>query len=195
MTYDYYDSEHFPHIETDFLTEDECKQLIDFTENNLHLFDQEESQNVSFWSKRVIDINKISDPAIRDLLITINKDTNYAVNCLDNREEILYPDTLTIVRWHRGYELHPHADREEQDGSTHPFPWRDFASVIYLNDDFEGGEIYWPNKDIEYKPQARSLAIFPGTNEFLHGVREVPEGVRYTIASFFTYDKSKCIRI
>ena len=55
-----------------------------------------------------------------------------------------------------------------------------------------GGEIYFPNKENYCPPiEPGMLVFFPGTLEFLHGVKEVTEGTRYTIASFFTRDKSK----
>jgi predicted 2-oxoglutarate/Fe(II)-dependent dioxygenase YbiX len=87
--------------------------------------------------------------------------------------------------------LHPHADSENPDGIPHPFPWRDFASVIYLNDDYDGGTIYFPNLNIELKPLPGTLITFPGTLRYLHGVRRVTGGMRHTIASFITFDESK----
>lgn len=99
----------------------------------------------------------------------------------------IYSDLCQFVRWFDGYELQPHADSMNPDGSIHPFPYREFASITYLNDDFEGGEIYFPNKD-NFSPKIKSgmLVIFPGTVEYLHGVKSVSEGTRYTIASFYT---------
>lgn len=191
----YYDSDDFPYVGLEFLTDEECQKLIDFTENNLGLFDEDKSQSEDFWSKRVIDYKNVPDPEIKELMVSINDDVCGVLSELSILNRTLYPDTLQIVRWYKGYELTPHADRENPDNSPHPFSWRDFATVVYLNDDYEGGEIYWPNKDMEYKPVKGSLAIFPGTKEFLHGVREVPEGVRYTIASFFTYDKTKALKL
>jgi len=192
MYMSYYDPLKYPYIQENFLTYDECDAIIAYTEKNLNLFDNS-GQNNDFWSKRVIDYHKVDDALLRNNIITISRDVECVVHALAKDKKPLVPDTLQIVRWMRGYELHPHADREEPNGTPHPFPWRDFASVIYLNDNFEGGQIHWPNKKIEWKPTKGSLAIFPGTLEFLHGVREVPEGVRYTIASFYTYNQEKAI--
>jgi len=188
----YYDPQRYPFIQRSFLTNGECNAIIDYTEKNLELFDTSGQTN-GFWSKRVIDYHRVTDPAIRYLLIQLSLDVGFVVQNLALDKRKLVPDTLQIVRWMRGYELHPHADRENPNGTPHNFPWRDFASVIYLNDNFPGGEIHWPNKNIEWKPEKGSLAVFPGTLEFLHGVREVPEGVRYTIASFYTYNQEKAI--
>ena len=188
----YYDSDKFPYIQHNFLSDEECDAIVAFTNDHLNLFDNEEQPH-GFWSKRVINYDQIPEQNLQNRLVAISYSVSMIVSELSERKEILVPDTLQIVRWVNGYELRPHADKEEPDGSPHPFPWRDFGTVIYLNDDFEGGQIHWPNKGIEWKPVKGSLAIFPGTVEFLHGVRNVPNGVRYTIPSFYTYDTTKAI--
>jgi predicted 2-oxoglutarate/Fe(II)-dependent dioxygenase YbiX len=103
----------------------------------------------------------------------------------------IYADTLQLVRWLPGNSQDPHADSENEDGAPHPFSWREQASIIYINDDFVGGEVYFPDYDLELKPEAGMLVTFPGTTEYMHGVRPVESGVRYTIASFWATDSSK----
>jgi hypothetical protein len=58
--------------------------------------------------------------------------------------------------------------------------------VIYLNDNFDGGEIYYPNQDFFYKPKERSMIIHPATEEYTHGVKEVVGNTRYCLAFFAT---------
>lgn len=186
----YYNSELFPYILPDFLTEPECDIIMSYTERHLNLFDHG-GQPDSFWDKRVINVTEFEDKNIRDLIVHINKNIEMTVEKLCGKK--VYPDTLQVVRWIRGYELKPHADKENPNGDPHPFPWRDFATLVYLNDDYVGGEIYWPNKNKELKPKKGTLAIFPGTLEFLHGVRDTTEGTRYTLPSFFTLDASRSL--
>ena len=64
-----------------------------------------------------------------------------------------------------------HADCEEPDGSPNQFPWRAFASIIYLNDEYEGGAIHFPNRPApELKPGL--LAYFPSTANYPTGWRK-----------------------
>jgi hypothetical protein len=56
--------------------------------------------------------------------------------------------------------------------------------VLYLNDDYEGGQIYYPNLEIAIKPEAGSLVMHPGTEEYLHGVATVTSGIRYVGTAF-----------
>ena len=52
------------------------------------------------------------------------------------------------------------------------------AFIIYLNDDYEGGEICYPEYNIEYKPAAGDLVVH--CVETPHGVNIVKSGIRYT---------------
>ena len=56
--------------------------------------------------------------------------------------------------------------------------------VIYLNDDFDGGEIYYPSLNIEYKPKAGSMIVHPANKLYSHGVKEVFGNTRYCLAFF-----------
>jgi hypothetical protein len=56
--------------------------------------------------------------------------------------------------------------------------------VVYLNDDYEGGQIYYPEKNIAIKPKKCALVMHPGNEEYQHGVREVIKGDRYAVTLF-----------
>lgn len=97
----------------------------------------------------------------------------------------LFSDTIQVVRWD-GQEMPPHQDDRHPDDTPHNTPWREWASIIYLNDSFEGGEIYFPETGETYKPVAGSLIFFEG--RLWHGVRAVQAGIRYTSPGWFTSD-------
>ena len=84
----------------------------------------------------------------------------------------------------------PHADKELHSGpdagKTNDFPWYDIAGLFYINDDYEGGELYFPNQGIQFKPKAGSAYFFPGDMNYIHGVTEVKSGIRYTVPFFWT---------
>jgi hypothetical protein len=91
-----------------------------------------------------------------------------------------------ISKWPIGGIQTPHADKEWEDGSAAGQNYYDIGSVIYLNNDFEGGEVYFPQHGVELKPKPGSAVAFPGDMFFLHGVNEVKEKERYTIPIFWT---------
>jgi hypothetical protein len=99
-----------------------------------------------------------------------------------------------MSKWPIGGKQKPHADKEWEDGSPGEQNYYDIGSVIYLSDDHEGGEIYFPEFNIELKPKPGTAICFPGDLFFMHGVREVKKTERYTIPIFWTvlkYEKEK----
>ena len=58
-----------------------------------------------------------------------------------------------------------------------------YGIVIYYNDDYEGGEIEYPELGIVHKPKARSLVLHGGN--ILHGPKRlIGDGSRYFSTSF-----------
>ncbi|HTW35335.1 MAG TPA: 2OG-Fe(II) oxygenase [Rhizomicrobium sp.] len=103
----------------------------------------------------------------------------------------LYSDTAQLVRWHEGQELTPHADNIEPDGHPNATPHRAFSSLIYLNDDYDGGETYFPGYGVRLAPSAGALVLFGAGPQYVHGVTRVTRGQRYTYAGWFTFDKDR----
>jgi hypothetical protein len=64
----------------------------------------------------------------------------------------------------------------------------DFSCVYYVNDNYEGGEIYMPIIGMTIKPKANSLLIWSHTwhEDMAHGVKPVTSGTRYMSQGFFT---------
>lgn len=57
-----------------------------------------------------------------------------------------------------------------------------YGIIMYLNDNFTGGEIVYPDLGVEYFPKPGALLVHRA-NE-LHGVNEVHSGVRYSMTAF-----------
>jgi predicted 2-oxoglutarate/Fe(II)-dependent dioxygenase YbiX len=92
-------------------------------------------------------------------------------------------DALLVMRWDEGDHLDPHYDDRNMDGTPNWSSWREWAGLVYLNDDFAGGEIHLPELGVEYKPRAGSFCFFPASR--LHGVKRIEQGKRYTCAQWF----------
>ena len=58
-----------------------------------------------------------------------------------------------------------------------------FSSLVYLNDDYEGGELFFENEIIKMK--ALSCIVFESNEKNMHGVLEIKKGKRYTIPSWY----------
>ncbi len=185
----------------DFLTKEETTTLVNYAKklSEKDLWDKSDPHPA--WHDRYVHASSLQNKAkgfgekedleICDLMVDIRKRIKNKIIEIRGINVPLYADTLQLVRWLPGNEQHPHADSENKDGSAHPYPWRDYASVTYLNDEYEGGLIYFPDYELELKPVPGTMVTFPGTVEYIHGVSKVESGVRYTMASFWTFDPSK----
>jgi hypothetical protein len=61
--------------------------------------------------------------------------------------------------------------------------WSGHMSVlIYLNDNYEGGEIVFPKQNIKIKPKSGMLIAFPGNEMYPHLVEPCYGDLRYTIS-------------
>jgi hypothetical protein len=104
-------------------------------------------------------------------------------NCSINPESG-HSEIVHIARYRPGTRLNEHADKVCES-------WRDLSNVLYFNDDYEGGEIYFTQYGKEFKPKAGSLLIFPAAANFSHGVREITSGYRLATSTFWVVSEWK----
>jgi hypothetical protein len=62
----------------------------------------------------------------------------------------------------------------------------DIATLIYINNNYSGGDIYFPEYNISHKPEPGDLLTFPDNPDYVHGVRAISDGIRYTTPRWFT---------
>ncbi|XP_005798321.1 prolyl 3-hydroxylase 1 [Xiphophorus maculatus] len=79
--------------------------------------------------------------------------------------------------------------KKEPPAYTH----RDYSAILYLNDDFEGGEFIFTELDAktvtaEVHPRCGRVVGFGAGKENPHGVRAVTKGQRCAVALWFTLD-------
>ncbi len=169
-----------------FITEQERKQLLYYAKSAAAAWETYLLPG-DVWYGRLINPRGMP-PKILKLMASIRRRAAKTIKAYYEIEAPVYADTLQLVRWHPGNHQAPHADCEEPDGRPNQFPWRAFASIIYLNDDFEGGQIHFPRLGLEPRIKPRMLAFFPSTSDYLHGVKEITAGTRYTHSCFYTFD-------
>ena len=60
------------------------------------------------------------------------------------------------------------------------------AGWVYLNDDYDGGDISFINQDISFKPKAGDLVMFPGNIHYWYSVKPA-NGSRYIMPIWFDF--------
>lgn len=114
-----------------------------------------------------------------------------AVQIIFGRE--VRANTSHAQKWDVGGFASPHSDNSDNDGKPNAFEINKYVGILYLNDSYEGGDLYFCDKEKEmdpylsFKPNAYSYYVFPGGYENIHGVSEITEGTRYTMVSFWDF--------
>ena len=179
----------FPLVVKNFLSEDDINLFMGYVSAQNF---GELSEN--YWDGRVILLSSVKDIQVQNLLISKRIEIMQLTESilLDNGiDHKLYSDTICFSRWPEGYALEPHADSENTDDTRHEYPCRNFGSVMYLNSDYDGGEIYFPRIGLKFKPEPGTMILFPGTLKYLHGVKKITTGVRHTVATFLSFDNDQ----
>jgi len=101
--------------------------------------------------------------------------------------ETLYPfagknikgreSSIHLLKYGEGGHLPAHIDQGVSS--------RVLSSVMYLNDDYAGGEIEFVQSDVKLKPEAGSIIFFPSNFLYVHEVHEITSGYRYSMPHWY----------
>lgn len=71
---------------------------------------------------------------------------------------------------------------------------RDASVLLYLNDDFEGGEITFLKFNYSYRPNAGDLVFFPSDHRYVHQAEPVGTGLRWVVVSWAAFTDEPRVR-
>lgn len=95
-----------------------------------------------------------------------------------------WPDVL-LYRPGGHYDSHTDADvRDRETGRWRRVMDRDISLLVYLNDDFTGGALDFPERGESVHPEAGMLVAFPSDHRFSHAALPVEQGDRYVVVSW-----------
>lgn len=178
-----------------FLTHEECDKLILSTEGRL------QASEVYAGISNVVDNTRQSMQAWmkdddNDISKKIAKSTSAIANLPSENSE-----DLQVVSYTKGGYFKPHYDACEgseefcklMNKSAGP---RHLTFLIYLNDDYDGGETYFPKLNKTIKPKKGKLVIFKSTDSngviirnSLHGGNPVTRGNKWICNKWYHFKK------
>jgi len=159
-------------IVDNYILEDDAKYFI----NSMDLNNLSSENSTNFGAK---DFKNDIDAF--NLLKKYSKNIKNAIKDFYIINKDLYIFKTMGFKWQDGWSQHPHIDAQ---GPGKSIEW---SAVIYLNDNYDGGEIEFPNKSLIYKPKKYSAVFFPGNDEeYLHQVNTIKNNSRYTLLFLFT---------
>lgn len=103
-----------------------------------------------------------------------------------------YDEDGLLNKWSVGDRLERHIDAPTDfekfigKGIVYPPSVILYSSIIYINNDYEGGSIHFYGHNKYIYPTAGSLLLFPSTKMYPHEVMEVTHGTRYTLSLFLS---------
>jgi hypothetical protein len=168
-----------------FVSPNQAKDMIDYFESMASIWG-----DVAFYGSKGMGFAD-SDPRLPQFNLepeyfkNIRDRFKQAVELMFDRE--LKPNTSHAQKWDVGGFAAPHSDNSDHHGVPNAFEINKYVGILYLNDNYKGGELYFPDHSIEFKPPVFSYIMFPGGHENIHGVKEILEGTRYTMVSFWDY--------
>lgn len=138
------------------------------------------------------EIDRVITPEIIEIQNKYNKKIIntatqlYGVEFIDDNTHMLAATIATP-----GAVTHVHTDiiegldRQKPKDGEYP-DWRNawdgyLSCNIYINDNYSGGQVYFPERNYEFKPKANSLVMWAGNKNFIHGVKDPIDANRYNV--------------
>jgi hypothetical protein len=120
-------------------------------------------------------------------LVNIYNDTKTPLKeCVEDYEKrynihLGYMEAINYIRYGTNQHFQVHTD--------HGFSYTcTTSSCMYLNDDYEGGELWFPYLDLTFKPDYGDIVLFPSTYIYAHAAKPVLSGTKYSAVTMFDYN-------
>ena len=160
------------HLIEDFISKEDLEYIQEFIKNGKFVASQYDRHEFPLEG-----LDFTNDPHLIEMIHSytdrIQEILEKTFECELERSEI-----AGLTKYAPGSQLNEHADKI-------CVSWRDVSNVLYYNDDYTGGEIFFSQYDLVMKPKAGSLLIFPAGANYQHGVNPVKTGNRYVTSTFW----------
>jgi hypothetical protein len=120
----------------------------------------------SIWQ----DVYDVQAPAVEDY----RRDYNIM--------PLKYWESFNFIKYGPGQHFKEHHDHGYSYNCT-------VSLVAYINDDYDGGELYFRLQGLNIKPKAGDLYIFPSNYMYPHQAMPVNSGTKYSIVTMLDYSK------
>jgi hypothetical protein len=106
--------------------------------------------------------------------------------CLNHYENLwnlkmYYKEAFNFIKYLPGKYFKVHGDHGPYYACT-------ISAVVYLNDNYEGGELEFTRQELKFKPQAGDIVMFPSNYVYEHASLEVFSGTKYSVVIMTDYN-------
>lgn len=168
-----------------FVPEEDCKKIVKYFEDPSHPW-----ANVAFYESYGMSLLE-NDALLEKYGLPANYFAGVVANMKvaveDAHQRPVKQVSTHAQKWEEGAFAPFHSDNTDMEGNPSAWEVSKFVCLLYLNDDYEGGELDFRDHGITIKPQVGVLITFPGGIDNVHAVNEVKNGTRHTIGAFWDY--------
>jgi len=187
-------------IQPNVITKKNCDYLIDYIDKSSKepagVFDPEKnSSGIPHENSSRVDSNVRNvycadpSPIIDELKDLFQNIVNHVINPFYDFE-VRDSELPQLLHYTKGGHYVAHIDAEAPWKSpTGEVIWkkcmdRDLSAVLFLNNEYKGGDLSFPDLKIKIQPEPGLLVCFPSSAWYKHGVEPVISGNRYTIVTW-----------
>jgi predicted 2-oxoglutarate/Fe(II)-dependent dioxygenase YbiX len=92
-----------------------------------------------------------------------------------------FQEAVNFVRYGKDQHFQVHSDHGFSYVCT-------VSTVMYLNDNYTGGELFFPYINYTYTPEEGDIVLFPSNFLYSHAALPVKEGIKYSAVTMFDYN-------
>lgn len=183
------------------LTESQCKKYIDILESSLNGQTQWKWNSAHVTTSEEVDLKarNAKDFKFNSTGLGPKTKENFALYdmhseifdavkaCVDDYGRywgvgIMSYEAFNFVKYEgAGTHFKIHADHGPTYVTT-------VSIVVYLNDDYKGGEIWFPRFDLTHKPKTGDIVVFPSTYIYEHASQDMISGTKYSVVIMSDYN-------
>ena len=181
-------------ISENILSSEECTVLITLYDRYSELTSSRDYNSrhlLDYYTLRAVDSSSAS--WVHGITLRCKKKVDVHFSTAE-----LFVESFFVACAFTGDSHIPHADNERlEDGVWVPnhTPQRDYTGIAYLNDNFVGGNLVFPELNVVITPKPGLLVGFPSSHDFVHAVPTVLSGKRYSLPIWFTLNSTKAMQV
>jgi len=135
-----------------------------------NITDDEQKTNSLFIIDSLTDKMIECSKKYAELFSIDQKELDFAASVIKNEQT-----TIGLYKYFENASMGPHVDFNDENN------YLAYTIVVYLNDDYEGGELYFNDFDIKVKPQAGSIMMYPSFAPYRHESLKIKSGRKMLI--------------
>jgi predicted 2-oxoglutarate/Fe(II)-dependent dioxygenase YbiX len=174
-----------------FLDDDLCQKIVESTEQMKYKKATVVDADLAKKQEKVAI--KSRDTEVFSLGAYDNKIKSLLVGAFDGviknyyNKKVVHYEQPQLLRYTKGGFYHYHADSEYWHSASQQWirsMQRDLSYLLYLNDEYTGGELEFKNFNFSLRPKKGTFICFPSDHRFVHKVNQTTSGIRYAIVSW-----------